>query len=125
MPLAQSITLAVDPPDGSDLAPTTINTGLMATDTAVTATFAVPVMLSGVLADSLGNEVPGARWRLSAGALIARNEVASTTTASDGSFSVSVSPGTYDVLIDPWQTPPIHIRTCTARLTSPAPSMTR
>jgi hypothetical protein len=40
MPLAQSITLAVQPPSGSGLSATTIDTGLMTSDTAVTATLA-------------------------------------------------------------------------------------
>jgi len=43
MPLAQSITMSVEPPAGSNLAGTTIDTGLMTTNTAVTATFAGPV----------------------------------------------------------------------------------
>ena len=100
MPMNSPLTLAVDPPDGSDLAPTTISTGLMTTNTAVTATLAVPVTLSGVLNDSLGNAVAGATVGVfPPGTRCAQGAVASTTTAAGGSFSVSVSPGTYDVSV--------------------------
>ena len=100
MPMNSPLTLAVDPPDGSDLAPTTISTGLMTTNTAVTATLAVPVTLSGVLNDSLGNAVASATVGVfPPGTRCAQGAVASTTTAAGGSFSVSVSPGTYDVSV--------------------------
>ncbi len=101
MPLTSPLFLAVDPPAGSALAPTTISTGTMTTNTAVTATLAGPVPLSGVLKDSLGNEVAGATVGVyPPGTGCARGAVTSETTAADGSFSVSVSPGTYDVSVD-------------------------
>ena len=61
MPMASPLILDVQPPAGSNLAPTTISTGLMTTNTTVTATLAEPVTLSGVLKDSLGNAVTGAQ----------------------------------------------------------------
>jgi beta-glucosidase len=57
-------------------------------------------MLSGVLGDSLGNAVAGATVGVyPPGTGCARGTVASAKTAADGSFSVSVSPGTYDVWV--------------------------
>ena len=54
--------------------------------------------LSGVLEDSLGNVIAGAQVDIfPPGTNCSEGVTASTTTASDGSFSVSVSPGSYDV----------------------------
>ena len=54
--------------------------------------------LSGVLGDSLGNALSGATVGLyPLGDSCSEDLTASTTTESDGSFSVSVSPGSYDV----------------------------
>ena len=101
IPLAQSITMSVQPPADSGLAPTTVSTGLLATDTTVTATFAASVTLSGTLVDSLGNKLPGANVEVvPAGSSGCGSPViASTQTGADGSFSLSVSPGTYNILI--------------------------
>ena len=103
MPMTSPLTLAVDPPAGSDLAPTTISTGLMTTNTAVTATLAEPITLSGVLSDSLGNAVAGATVSIYPPGTNCTGgnpgAVASGTTASGGSFSVPVSPGSYDVWV--------------------------
>jgi hypothetical protein len=54
---------------------------------------------SGVLQDSLGNALAGARFNVwgADSNCDAGGPVASATTASDGSFSVAVSPGSYDI----------------------------
>jgi hypothetical protein len=57
--------------------------------------------LSGVLKDSLGNVVAGAEVTVGpAGNLCEAGPVARTDTASDGSFSLAVTPGTYDVAVE-------------------------
>ena len=101
IPLAQSITMSVQPPAGSGLAPTTVSTGLLTADTTVTATFAASVTLSGTLVDSLGNKLPGAHVEVdpAGGSGCGSPVIASTQTGADGSFSLSVSPGTYNILI--------------------------
>ena len=101
MPMTSPLTLSVEPPPNTDLAPTTISTGLMTTSTAVTATLAEPVTLSGVLRNSLGRALAGASVSVYPPGTGCRyvGAVTTTTTAADGSFSTSVSPGSYDVNI--------------------------
>jgi hypothetical protein len=55
--------------------------------------------LSGTLLDSLGNKLPGAQVDPPGGRGCGGTEIASTQTGAGGSFSVSVSPGTYNVLV--------------------------
>lgn len=58
--------------------------------------------LSGALSDSLSNAVPGATIDVDPAGThcLGTTPVASTTTGSGGSFSVSVSPATYDVWVN-------------------------
>ena len=102
MPMTSPLTLSVAPPADSGLGGTTVNAGTMTTDTAVTATLAEPVTLSGALSDSLSNAVPGATIDVDPAGThcLGTTPVASTTTGSGGSFSVSVSPATYDVWVN-------------------------
>jgi hypothetical protein len=121
MPLIASTTLEVDPPAGSDLTETTISTGLMTSDTAVTATFPAGVTLSGVMEDSLGNVLPDVAiyvYNTSGCAGGSPNIVGQGTTGSDGLFNVAVPSGTYSVAVvengvaDPSTDPP-SFRFCT------------
>jgi hypothetical protein len=63
------------------------------------ASVAGPSTLSGVLRDSLGNALAGALFQVwgADSNCDAGGPVASATTASDGSFSLTVSPGSYDI----------------------------
>jgi Carboxypeptidase regulatory-like domain len=96
MPLTSPLTLTVDPPAGSGLAPTTINTGLMTTSTAVTATLGFAYSVSGTVTSSASGKLAGQTVTLSA---VHRKKgipaVARAVTNSEGFYGFVVPAGEY------------------------------
>ena len=93
--MTSPLTLAVDPPAGSGLAPTTISTGLMTTNTAVTATLAekpgAPPPPTGVIAKP-GNGSAIVSW--TAPTLQSGSVTGYTATASPGGQSCTTTGAT-------------------------------
>ena len=96
MPLASPLTLTVQPPAGSGLAPTTINTGLMTTSTAVTATLDFAYSLSGTVTSSTSGKLAGQTVTLTA---VHRKKnipaVTRTVTSPAGFYGFTVPAGEY------------------------------
>src|SRR3989344_2281753 len=91
-------TFTATPPSGSNFLHTSLSNVTIASDTTVTITLQQPVILSGHVYDRSGNAVPNQTVRLGDSA----GNTTSTTTNSNGEYSLQVSPGTFrlDVTVD-------------------------
>ena len=84
-------TFTATPPSGSNFLHTSLSNVTIASDTTVTITLQQPVILSGHVYDRSGNAVPNQTVRLGDSA----GNTTSTTTNSNGEYSLQVSPGTF------------------------------
>ena len=91
------IIAAVTPPAGSGLSDNAGSiTGPISADQTIAVTLPTGSEFSGVLDDSTGAPAPGWTIELTNSA----NATFETETASDGSFSISVTPGSYDLTVE-------------------------